>query len=126
MIPAYPLFSVLAAIAVVALEVVWLRTGLFRQAAYWISMAIVFAFMIPVDGRMTLLPDPVVIYDPDEISGLRVPFDIPAEEFVYAFAMVTLAMLLWERAGRGGAERGPAGPGAPFSTQVSITSVIER
>lgn len=97
--PAYPLFSILAAIAVVAAELLWLRTGLLRRPAYWISMAIVFAFMIPVDGRMTRLSDPVVIYNPDEISGLRFPLDIPSEELVYAFAMVTLAMLLWERAG---------------------------
>ena len=112
MIPAYPGFSVLAAVAVVALELLWLRTGVFRQAAYWLAMAIVFAFQVPVDGWMTKLSDPIVIYNPSVLSGLRFPLDVPTEEFVYAFAMVTFAILLWERAGRGeaaaGAEAGEA------------------
>ena len=107
--PAYPLFSVLAALAVVALELLWLRTGIFRGPAYWIAMVIVFAFMIPVDGWMSKVPDPIVVYDPAVLSGLRFPIDIPTEEFVYAFAMVTLALVLWERAGRAeDASRTPA------------------
>jgi lycopene cyclase domain-containing protein len=97
--PAYPVFSVLAAVAVIALELLWLRTGIFRRSAYWIAMVVVFAFMIPVDGWMSKVPDPIVIYDPSVLSGLRFPIDIPTEEFVYAFAMVTLALVLWERAG---------------------------
>ncbi len=100
--PVYPLFSVLAALAVVALELLWLRTGIFRRPAYWIAMVVVFAFMIPVDGWMSKVPNPIVVYDPAVLSGLRFPIDIPIEEFVYAFAMVTLALVLWERAGRTG------------------------
>ena len=97
--PAYPLFSLLAALAVVALELLWLRTSIFRRPAYWIAMVIVFAFMIPVDGWMSKIPDPIVVYHPAVLSGVRFPIDIPLEEFVYAFAMVTLALVLWERAG---------------------------
>lgn len=100
MIPAYPGFSVLAAVVVVALELRVLRTGLFRQKAYWIAMAIVFAFQVPVDGWMTKLTAPIVRYNPDVLSGWRWPLDIPTEEFVYAWAMLTLVMLLWERASR--------------------------
>ncbi|HUR18949.1 MAG TPA: lycopene cyclase domain-containing protein [Acidimicrobiales bacterium] len=99
MIPAYPGFSVLAAVLVVLLELRFLRTGIFRLPAYWISMGIIFAFQIPVDGWMTKLSDPIVIYNPDVLSGWRFPLDIPAEEFVYAWAMLTLAIVLWERAG---------------------------
>ncbi len=105
--PAYPVFSVLAALAVIALELLWLRTGIFRRSAYWIAMVVVFAFMIPVDGWMSKVPDPIVIYDPSVLSGLRFPIDIPTEEFVYAFAMVTLALVLWERAGPGGESSRP-------------------
>ena len=100
MIPAYPAMSVAAAVVVVAVEVLWLRTGIFRQRAYWVAMAIVFAFQIPVDGWMTKLSDPIVIYNPKVLSGLRFPLDIPTEEFVYAFAMVTMAIVLWEKAGQ--------------------------
>jgi lycopene cyclase domain-containing protein len=99
--PAYPLLSALAAVAVVLVELAWLRTGIFRRPAYWIAMVVVFAFMIPVDGWMSKVPDPIVVYDPSVLSGVRFPIDIPLEEFVYAFAMVTLALVLWEHAGRG-------------------------
>ena len=100
MIRWYPLLSALAVVGVVALELGWARTGIFRQRAYWVAMAICFAFMIPVDGWMSKLSDPIVIYDREVISGLRFPWDIPTEEFLYAFAIMTLAIVVWERAGR--------------------------
>ena len=75
-----------------------LRTGLFRRGVYWITMAIVFAFMIPVDGWLTKLSAPIVAYDPDDVSGWRPVWDILAEEFCYAFALLTLVLLCWERA----------------------------
>ena len=105
MIPAYPGLSVLAAVGVVVLELRWLRTGVFRQLAYWLAMLIVFAFQIPVDGWMTKLSDPIVIYNPEVLSGWRFPLDIPTEEFVYAWAMITMAIVLWEWAGRREQER---------------------
>ncbi|HVL93247.1 MAG TPA: lycopene cyclase domain-containing protein [Acidimicrobiales bacterium] len=105
MIPAYPGFSILAAVVVVVLELKWARTGIFRMPAYWIAMAIVFAFQIPVDGWMTKLSDPIVIYNPEVLSGWRWPLDIPTEEFAYAWAMLTMAIVLWERAGRRQAAR---------------------
>ena len=71
--PIYPTMAITSAIAVVAAELLWLRTGLFRQRAYWISMLIVFGFMIPVDGWLTKIPDPIVIYAPDDVSGWRPP-----------------------------------------------------
>ena len=99
MTAAYPAMSVAAAAVVVVLELAWLRTGIFRMRSYWVTMAVVFAFQVPIDGWMTKLSDPIVIYRPDVLSGLRFPLDIPTEEFAYAFAMVTLAIILWERAG---------------------------
>ncbi len=100
MIPAYPGFSVLAAIVVVALELKVFRTSLFRQKAYWIAMVVIVAFQIPVDGWMTKLSAPIIRYNDSVLSGWRWPLDIPTEEFIYAWAMLTLVMLLWERAGR--------------------------
>ena len=117
-VPAYPVGSLLAAVAVVTLELAWLRTGIFRQPAYWLAMLVTFAFMIPVDGWMSKVPNPIVGYDPAVLSGVRFPIDIPLEEFAYAFAMVTLAIVLWERAGRGSSaeqigRRSSEGPAAP-------------
>lgn len=97
MMPVYPTFAMVSAIGVVALELAILRTGLFRSKAYWVTLVIVFAFMIPVDGWLTKLSAPVVIYDASDVSGWRPVWDILAEEFAYAFALVTLVLVCWER-----------------------------
>jgi lycopene cyclase domain-containing protein len=94
----YPVLAVVAAVLVVMVELRVLRTGIFRQPAYWIAMAIVFAFMIPVDGWLTKLSAPIVIYRNSDTSGWRPVWDILGEEFVYAFALVTLVIMFWERA----------------------------
>ena len=87
-----------AVAAVVALEVRVLRTGLFRRPAYWVAMAIVLAFQVLVDGWLTKLSAPIVLYNGDEVTGVREPWDIPVEDFFFGFALVTLALGLWERA----------------------------
>jgi lycopene cyclase domain-containing protein len=94
----YTLPAVAAVAAVVALELLRLHTGLFRQRHYWITMAIVFGFQVAVDGWLTKLSAPVVVYDPHQLSGLRVPFDIPVEDFLFGFALVTATLLAWHRA----------------------------
>ena len=63
-------------------------------------MAIVYAFLVPVDGWLTKLSAPIVLYREGDTSGLRPVWDILAEEFVYAFALLTLVILVWDRAGR--------------------------
>ena len=63
-VPEYTVLTVIAVLAVVALELLVLRTGIFRTPQYWVTMLIVFAFQIPVDGWLTKLPDPIVIYNP--------------------------------------------------------------
>jgi lycopene cyclase domain-containing protein len=93
----YTLPAVVAVIAVCALEFGVLRTGLFRRPAYWISMAIVLGFQIPVDGWLTKLTAPIIIYDERHTSGIRFPFDIPVEDFLFGWALVTAVLLLWER-----------------------------
>ncbi|OBJ03631.1 lycopene cyclase domain-containing protein [Mycobacterium sp. 1465703.0] len=93
----YTLPAVLAVLMVLALELAVLRTGLLRQRAYWLSMLIVLGFQIPVDGWLTKLSSPIVIYDDRQLSGVRFPFDIPVEDFLFGFALVTAVLLLWER-----------------------------
>ncbi len=86
-----------AVIVVVVLELALWRTGVFRRGAYWLSMLIVLAFQIPVDGWLTKLTAPIVIYDDKQTSGIRFPLDIPVEDFLFGFALVTAVLLLWER-----------------------------
>ena len=95
--PEYTVLTALAIVAVVLIEVLWFRTGIFSSAQYWWSIAIVVAFQIPVDGWLTKLSNPVVIYNEREMLGIRFPWDIPIEDFGFGFAMVTLVILLWRR-----------------------------
>ena len=93
----YTVPAIVAALAVGALELTVLRTGLFRRPAYWLSMLIVIGFQILVDGWLTKLSAPIVVYDNRQTSGIRFPLDIPIEDFFYGFALVTAVLLLWER-----------------------------
>jgi len=93
----YTLPAVLAVVLVCVLEFAVLRTGLFHRAAYWISIVIVLGFQILVDGWLTKLSAPIVIYNDRHTAGVRIPFDIPIEDFLFGWAMVTAVLLLWER-----------------------------
>jgi lycopene cyclase domain-containing protein len=97
--PIYPALALAAAVAVVVVERLWLHTGLFRDRAYWVSMAICYAFMIPVDGWLTKRSAPIVRYRPQDTSGLSPIWDIPLEEYAYAFALLTAVMLAWDHVG---------------------------
>ena len=93
----YTVPAVVSTLIVVALELTLLRTGLFRHLAYWLSMVIVIGFQILTDGWLTKLSAPIVVYDNRQTSGIRFPFDIPIEDFLFGFALVTAVLLLWER-----------------------------
>lgn len=95
----YPVLASLSVVVVLMLEFGWWRTGMLQRRAYWVTMAIVYSFMIPVDGWLTGLPDPVVGYAPEQVSGWRPIWDILAEEYLYAFSLLTAVLMLWERQG---------------------------
>ena len=95
----YTILAATSVVVVVLLELAVWRTGLFRDQSYWIAMAICYGFMILVYGWLTKLSAPIVIYDGRFNLGLRVPWDIPVEDFLFGFSMLTLTMLLWDRAG---------------------------
>ena len=101
----YTAAAVVVVTAVVLFELRVLRTGLLGTRAYWIALAICYAFMIAVNGWLTKLTAPVVLYDADATTGWRFPWDIPVEDFGFAFAMITLTLALWERALRCGQAR---------------------
>ena len=49
-------------------------------------------FQVLVDGWLTKLSAPIVLYAPEHFLGVRIPFDIPIEDFAFGFAMVTLTL----------------------------------
>jgi lycopene cyclase domain-containing protein len=96
----YTVLAALSVVAVVALELRVLHTGLLRSQAYWIALAICYGFMIAVNGWLTKLTAPIVVYDADATTGWRFPWDIPVEDYLFGYTLLTLAMLLWDVAGR--------------------------
>ena len=98
--PEYTVATVVAVVMVIAFELLWARTGIFAKAQYWLAMAIVFFFQVLVDGWLTKLVDPIVLYSPAHFLGVRFPFDIPIEDFGFGFALITGTILAWELAGR--------------------------
>ncbi len=94
----YAIAAICAPVAVVAVELAALRTGILRSRRFWVTIAITFAFQVAVDGWLTKLSAPVVLYRQAAVSGMRWPWDIPVEDYGFAFAMITLTLALWERA----------------------------
>ena len=95
----YTWAAIVGVVAVVLLELLWLRTGIFRTATFWIAYGIIVFFQVLVDGWLTKLSAPIVLYNPDEFTGWRAPFDIPVEDYLFGFALVTLTILLWVQVG---------------------------
>ncbi|HEX2578486.1 MAG TPA: hypothetical protein VHK88_19230, partial [Aquihabitans sp.] len=52
------------------------------------------------DGWLTKLSAPIVIYDDGDTTGIRPIWDILLEEYAYAFALLTVVILVWEHVGR--------------------------
>ena len=112
--PEYTVLTVVAVLGVLAAERFWWRSGVLRTRQFWIAMAIVGFFQCLVDGWLTKLSAPIVIYNPQHHSGIRFPVDIPIEDFGFGFAMVTMTIVAWQRLGRddeaGAAGRDRQGP----------------
>lgn len=94
----YTIAAICAPLGVAALELAVMRTGVLRSRRFWLTIAIVFAFQVLVDGWLTKVSAPIVLYRAQAISGVRWPWGIPVEDYGFSFAMITLALMLWERA----------------------------
>ncbi|MGB8020335.1 MAG: lycopene cyclase domain-containing protein, partial [Candidatus Nanopelagicales bacterium] len=92
----YTIATVVACAVVVLVEVLWAKTGIFATAQYWLTIVIVFAFQVLVDGWLTKLNDPIVLYAPGHLTGIRFGLDSPIEDFGFGFALVTAVLILWE------------------------------
>jgi lycopene cyclase domain-containing protein len=100
--PEYTLFAVLSVVLVVLYEKLWLRSGIFSDSRYWIAMGICYAFMVLVNGWFTKLSAPIVIYNPDQHLGPRFPWDIPVEDYVFGFTLLTAVLARWKATDRRG------------------------
>jgi len=90
----YTLASAAGIALAVLLELLVLRTGLFRDPRYWVALVVVAAFQLLVNGILTC--PPIVSYDPAEILGPRIVC-APVEDLGFGFALVTTTIALWRR-----------------------------
>ncbi|MEW6153947.1 MAG: lycopene cyclase domain-containing protein [Actinomycetota bacterium] len=95
--PEYTVLAVLSVAAVVAAELFWFRSGIFRRAQFWVAYGIILFFEVLVDGWLTKLSAPIVVYDADQFTGWRFPWDIPVEDYLFGFSLIVLVLILWDR-----------------------------
>jgi lycopene cyclase domain-containing protein len=88
----YTIASACGIVLAVLLEVLVLRTGMFRDRRYWTALGVVAFFQLLVNGILTC--PPIVTYDPDHILGPRIAC-APIEDLGFGFAMVTTTIALW-------------------------------
>jgi lycopene cyclase domain-containing protein len=94
-IPVYTAAAAAGVVLTVLLELLVLRTGLFRDPRYWVALAVVAAFQLLVNGVLTC--PPIVSYNPTVILGPRIAC-APIEDLGFGFAMVTTTIALWRHA----------------------------
>ena len=117
--PEYTVLTVLGMAAAAAVDLRVLRTRLLGTSTFWMSLGIMWFFQIFVDGWLTKLSSPIVRYDPDQFSGIRLFFDSPVEDFGFGFAMILLTLSTWQWLGARRDDRTPAvvsGTGTTGST----------
>ena len=86
--------TILAATALVlAVTAAW-APALLASRRYWLAMLLTYAPFLVMNGVLTALP--VVSYADTAILGARV-YTIPVEDFLYSFAMLGLALLVYHR-----------------------------
>jgi lycopene cyclase domain-containing protein len=93
----YTLWTCVAVLLAIVLDLAVLRTKLVRRKAFWTSYAIVLFFQLITNGLLTGLR--IVRYDDDRILGLRVVY-APAEDLLFGFALVLATLGLWVWWGR--------------------------
>lgn len=94
----YLLSGVLACAAVLALDTA-LGTRLARGRRFWLYIGVMLLCQLAFDGYLTARP--VTLYDPCCYLEVRLPLlNMPIEDLPFGVALVGLAAVLWEWAGR--------------------------
>ena len=86
-------FTVLISVAaVLVLGALW-QPALLRSFRFWMAIALTYIPFLIFNGILTSVP--LVVYNDAEIWGARV-YTIPVEDFFYSFALLGLAILVYQ------------------------------
>ncbi len=88
----YTFSALLSAVGVVILDRC-MGTRLLTRPRFWLFLAIMYTFMIPVNGYLTARP--IVLYGTEHHMGIRL-LTMPVEDFVYGFSFMTFTLIVWE------------------------------
>jgi lycopene cyclase domain-containing protein len=90
----YTALAVIAVLAVLALELIWIKSNLLRKPAFYFGYLIVVFFQLLTNGYLTKTG--IVLYDPSAIIGARIAY-APVEDLLFGFSLVFLTMAIWVR-----------------------------
>jgi lycopene cyclase domain-containing protein len=81
-----------AVLAVIAADVLVLRTRILLTRVFWCSYAILLFFQLVVNGVLTGMR--IVRYNPDRIIEWRIMY-APVEDLAFGFSLITLTLSCW-------------------------------
>lgn len=70
----------------------WLYPQLIRSKVYWVYIMLTFVPFLFINGILTSVP--IVTYDADAFSGIRI-ITIPIEDFFYSFSMLSFNVFIF-------------------------------
>ncbi len=130
----YTQLAVLGVVAVVAWDLVVVRTRLLTRRVFWLAYPIIVGFQLLTNGVLTGLR--MVRYSGDAILGSTTPPDgpppilgdgrilyAPVEDLLFGFALVVLTLSLWVLWGRRGIQREPIS-GPPLAVLVPLLARV--
>lgn len=94
--PAYTVMAVVLVVVALVVDRFVLRTRILGRRDVWLSLAVMGFFQIFVDGWLTRSQDTIVNYDPAHLSGVRVFFNTPVEDFGFGFGLIVLVLSVWQ------------------------------
>ncbi|MDH4069686.1 MAG: lycopene cyclase domain-containing protein [Ignavibacteria bacterium] len=86
-------FSALISVIVVLVADRLSGIRLAGRLTFWISLGVMYLFMIPVNGYLTARP--IVLYASEHQLGLRI-LTMPVEDFFFGFSAMTTTLLFYE------------------------------
>jgi lycopene cyclase domain-containing protein len=90
----YTALAIASVITTLVIELVFLRTGLFRMPRFYLSYLIVIGFQLLTNGYLT--GTGIVGYSPEAILGFRIA-NAPVEDLLFGFSLVVLTMAVWTK-----------------------------
>jgi lycopene cyclase domain-containing protein len=92
----YTALALVALVAALLIEFLFLKTGLLKQLRFYLAYGIVVFFQLITNGYLT--GREIVLYDPGVIIGIRIAY-APVEDLLFGFSLVFMTMAVWIKIG---------------------------